>query len=119
MSSALRVEARTTPEAAVIELHGDVNADGDSAIKAAYQEAVDAGGTNVLFNLAGTEYINTSGISVLIAVVMQAKQAGVTVAVSGASPHYRKVFDLVRFSSFVSMYDDEATALAGLAELGA
>jgi anti-sigma B factor antagonist len=114
MSSALRVDTRTTPQAAVIELHGDVSADGDVPIKEAYNAAVEAGNTNVVFNLAGTDYINTSGISVLISVVMAAKQQGVVVAVAGASPHYRKVFDLVRFSSFVSMYDDEASALEGL-----
>jgi anti-sigma B factor antagonist len=114
MSSALRVETRSTPRAVVIELHGDVSADGDGPIKDAYHGAVDGGTTNVVFNLAGAEYINTSGISVLIAVVMEAKQNGITVAVAGASPHYRKVFDLVRFSSFVSMYDDESSALEGL-----
>ncbi len=114
MSTQLRVETRTVPNAAVLELHGDVSADGDAAIKGAYEEAVASGQTNVVFNLSETQYINTSGISVLISVVMEAKQRGVTVAVVGASPHYRKVFDLVRFSSFVSMYDDEATALGAL-----
>jgi anti-anti-sigma factor len=114
MSSALRVETRSVPGATIIDLHGDVSADGDVVIMEAYRAAASGGGGNVLFNLAGTEYINTSGISVLISVAMEAKQHGVTIAVVGASPHYRKVFDLVRFSSFVSMYDDEASALAGL-----
>jgi hypothetical protein len=36
------------------------------------------------------------------------------VLVAGASPHYKKVFDLVRFSSFVSMFDDQTAALASL-----
>jgi anti-anti-sigma factor len=115
MSSALRVDTRATPQAMVIELHGDVSADGEPAIMGAYRAAAGDGGSgNVLFNLAGAQYINTSGISVLITVAMEAKQQGVTVAVSGASAHYRKVFDLVRFSSFVTMYDDEESALAGL-----
>ena len=38
-----------------------------------------------------------------------------TILVAGASPHYKKVFDLVRFSSFVTMFDTEAEALASLA----
>jgi anti-anti-sigma factor len=114
MTSELRVATRTDPRAAIIDLHGDLSADGDAAVKEAYHEAVASGGGVVLFNLAGTQYINTSGISVLISVVMEAKQQGVTVVVAGASPHYRKVLDLVRFSTFVSMYDDEAAALASL-----
>ncbi len=113
MSNALRIERESLPQAAVIELHGDVSADGDAAIKEAYREASAEGGV-VLFDLSDAQYINTSGISVLISVAMTAKQAGVTVVVAGASPHYRKVFDLVRFSSFVEMHDDRAAALASL-----
>jgi anti-anti-sigma factor len=115
MSSNLNVVTRTEPAAAVIELHGDVSAEGQGPITSAYDDVVAAGATTVLFNLSATKYINTSGISVLIAIVMGAKKAGISVLVAGASPHYKKVFDLVRFSSFVSMFDDEATALASLA----
>lgn len=114
MSTSLNVVTRTEPSATVIELHGDVSADGQGPISGAYEAAVAAGASTVLFNLSETKYINTSGISVLIAIVMGAKKAGINVLVAGASPHYKKVFDLVRFSSFVSMFDDEATALASL-----
>lgn len=113
-SSNLNVVTRAAAAATVIELHGDVSAEGQEAISGAYDEAVAAGATTVLFNLSETKYINTSGISVLISVVMGAKKAGIAVLVAGASPHYKKVFDLVRFSSFVSMFDDEASALASL-----
>lgn len=114
MSAHLRVESRAAEGATVIELHGDVSADGETQVHAAYDAAVASGRGAVLFELGGAAYINTSGISVLISMAMQAKKAGVTVLVSGASPHYKKVFDLVRFSSFVAMFDDEASALASL-----
>jgi anti-anti-sigma factor len=114
VSSSLRVETRQLPEVTVVELHGDVSADGETEIKSAYDEAVASGMTTVLIEMAGASYINTSGISVLIAVAMEAKKAGVDLLVCGASPHYKKVFDLVRFSSFVSMFDTEADALASL-----
>lgn len=114
MNGGLRIEARKESEASVIELHGDVSADGEELIKDAYHAAIADGGGPVLINLAGAEYINTSGISILITIGMEAKEQGVTVVVSGASAHYKKVFDLVRFSSFVSMFDDESAALASL-----
>ena len=115
MSSSLKIETRDEPGACVIELHGDLSADGEAPVKDAYAAAVASSRGAVLFDLSHAAYINTSGISVLIAVVMDAKKTGVTVLVSGASPHYKKVFDLVRFSSFVSMFDDEVSALASLA----
>lgn len=115
MSAALEVVRRREGAIAVLELHGDVNADGEQAIREGYDAASGEGATHVLFELSHTQYINTSGISVLISIVMAAKKAGQSILVSGATPHYRKVFDLVRFSSFVSMFDTEADALAGLA----
>jgi len=114
MSSSLKIETRAEPGATVIELHGDLSADGEGPVKEAYAAAVASGHGAVLFNLSGAAYINTSGISVLIAVVMEAKKTGVNVLMAGASPHYKKVFELVRFSSFVSMFDEEVSALASL-----
>jgi anti-anti-sigma factor len=114
VSSSLKIKTRAEPGATVIELHGDLSADGEEPVKETYAAAVASGHGAVLFDLSHAAYINTSGISVLIAVVMDAKKKGVTVLVAGASPHYKKVFDLVRFSSFVSMFDDETSALASL-----
>ena len=114
MSSSLRVQTRRLPRATVIELHGDVSADGEADITAAYEEAVADGPGPVLFEMTETSYINTSGISVLISVAMEARKAERTILVSGARPHYRTVVDLVRFSSFVSMFDTEDEALASL-----
>jgi len=111
---ALNVSTRRSDQAAIIELHGDVNSDGDTAIKEAYHNAIAEGYSSILFNLSNAAYINTSGISVLISVVMQAKKAGHQILVAGVSPHYKKVFDLVRFSTFVTMFDTEEAALASL-----
>jgi anti-anti-sigma factor len=112
MSSELKIVSRKVDGVAVIELHGDLDSSGDAAVKQAYHEAIDGGASTVLFNMSGTQYINTSGISVLITVVMEAKKAGHKILVSGVSPHYKKVFDLVRFSTYVTMFDTEEAALA-------
>lgn len=112
MSSVLKVETRKKDNVTIIDLQGDVNSEGDAAIKGAYHAAIREGAKTVLFNMSKTEYINTSGISVLISIVMEAKKAGQKVLVCGVSPHYKKVFDLVRFSVYVTMFDTEDAALA-------
>lgn|GEM_PF-1026978 len=115
MSNNLSVQTRKIGEnATIIELAGDVNSDGDTLIKETYRKAVAEGANTIAFDMTHTDYINTSGISVLISVVMEAKKASQTILVYGVSPHYKKVFDLVRFSVYVTMFDDEASALASL-----
>ena len=78
MTSALRVEHRDTPLAAVIELHGDVTGDGEDPITEAFASVTSDGPTTVLIVLADTPYINTAGISVLTRLAMQAKRDGHT-----------------------------------------
>ena len=114
MSSALKVQTRKIDKAAILSLEGDVNSEGETAIKNAYHNAIADGTKTVLIDMTKTDYINTSGISVLISIVMEAKKADQKILVYGVSPHYKKVFDLVRFSVYVTMFDDEAAALASL-----
>ena len=115
MSSSLKILTRAEPAASVIELHGDLSADGETAVKEAYAAAAASHAGAVLIDLSHAAYINTSGISVLIELAMAAKKADIHIMVSGASPHYRKIFDLVRFSTFVDLFDTEADAVASRA----
>lgn len=114
LSKEIKVELRTAGSAAIIDLQGDVNASGEGVIKRAYRSATEGGAENVLFNLEGAEYINTSGIAVLIGIIMEAQQAGQKMLVYGVSQHYRKIFELVRLPMYVDMFDTEQEALASL-----
>ncbi len=115
MNSALQVRSRLHGAVAVIDLIGDVNSDGNESIQEAFDSAISTGDAAVVFNLDQADYINTSGISVLITTAIRAREAGVNMAVAGASKHYRKVFELVQFSQFVPLFDTESDAVDALA----
>lgn len=108
------VNLRKADNAAIIDLQGDVNASGERAIKGAYRSATEQGARNILFNLEEAEYINTSGIAVLIGIVMEAQKAEQKVLVYGVSSHYKKIFELVRLPMYVEMCDTEEEALASI-----
>ena len=114
LNKEIRVDRRKVGDAAIIDLQGDVNASGEEAIKGAYRAATEEGAENILFNLKEAEYINTSGIAVLIGIVMEAQEAKQTVLVYGVSSHYKKIFELVRLPMYVEMFNTEQEALAGL-----
>lgn len=108
------VDRRKVDDAAIIDLQGDVNASGEEALKGAYRSATEEGAENILFNLKEAEYIDTSGIAVLIGIVMEAQEAKQKVLVCGVSSHYKKIFELVRLPMYVDMFDTEQAALASL-----
>ncbi|MBI3941858.1 MAG: STAS domain-containing protein [Chloroflexi bacterium] len=96
----------------IIDLQGDVNSAGDAAIKAAYNSATGEGARHILFNFEKVEYINTSGIAVLIGIVMDAQKAQQKILFFHVNRHYQKIFDLVRLPMYAKIYDSEAEAVA-------
>lgn len=112
------VNLRQADNVAIIDLQGDVNASGEVAMREAYRSATEQGARNILFNLERAEYINTSGIAVLIGIVMEAQKADQKVLVYGVSSHYKKIFELVRLPMYVEMFDTEEEALASLGITG-
>ncbi len=105
---------RQKGQAVIIDLIGDVTTQGQDAVKQAFAQALDHNPTHIFFNLGRTDYINTSGIAVLISLVMEAEKSGRQVGLYGMTPHYRKVFELVRLPLYAEMFESEAEALATL-----
>jgi anti-anti-sigma factor len=105
---------RRAGKAVIIDLVGDVTNQGQETIKNAYAEALQSASERVFFNFGDTEYINTSGIAVLISIVMEAEKAGRKIGLFGMSAHYHKVFTLVRLPLYADMYRTEGEALAAL-----
>ena len=84
MSSSLEVRTRAEGAVGVVELLGDVSAEGESQILQAYESETAEGRRDILIELSRAAYINTSGISVLIELAMAAKKADIHIMVSGS-----------------------------------
>ena len=109
-----RIRLRRLGKATVIDLIGDVTNQGETAIESAYAEALEGKPKRVFLNFGDAEYINTSGIALLISTVMEAERAGRKIGLYGMSAHYRKVFTLMRLPLYADMFESENEALASL-----
>ena len=96
---ALSARVRTKNGVAVVELSGDVDSSAESALRAGYQEAVN--------------YINSTGIALIVGVLAEARRDKTKVVACGLSGHYREIFQVTRLSDFMPIYADEHEALAG------
>ena len=114
---------RQIGEDVIIDLSGDVTNQGQETIYNAYAKALQTKPERILFNFSDTEYINTSGIAVLIKIVMQAEKTGHKIGLFGMSSHYQKVFELVRLPLYaralvVERAADRCVAIVSLDLLG-
>lgn len=98
---------------AVIEMQGEIDSFGEEALNAAYAEVEERKPSAVLLNFAGVDYINSTGIALIVSVLARARKAGRKVLTTGLSSHYVEIFQITRLADFMTIFPDEATALAG------
>jgi len=109
----LTIETLKVFDTNVLRLYGDLTWLGEHVLKDAFQAAAESG-ANILIDLSHVTAIDTSGIGVLIMVVMETRKQGRIILVSGISPQYRNIFELVRFALYARFFDTEENALASI-----
>ena len=113
----LEAKVRPAPGAngvVIIDLRGEINSFGEGALNAAYAEASQSNPPAILLNFSGVDYINSTGIALIVGVLAQARKTGCRLLTTGLSSHYVEIFHITRLADFMSIYPDEASALAGV-----
>lgn len=95
----------------VIELVGQIDADAGTSLLEAWELAA-PGADRVVLDFGATEYINSTGLAIIVQVLARARAAGSEVVAVGLSDHYRDIFEITRLSDFVTIHQDRTAALA-------
>ena len=106
MTSPLAAQVRQEADGARIVLTGRIDRDGDEAMTGAYAEARMTGNGPITLDFAATDYINSTGIALIVRLLAEARRDGRAVHANGLSEHYREIFRITRLSDFMSL-DDE------------
>ena len=119
MTSMCKATTRELPGAAVIELAGEVDGSAAAVLTAAYERAVSDAEANgevstVVLDFAAVDYINSTGIALIVSVLARARAERRKVVASGLSPHYREIFDITRLSDFIELFPDLDRAVSQL-----
>jgi anti-sigma B factor antagonist len=110
--TATRLEVRKpAPGVAVIDIAGEVTRDSDAALKEAYELAGD-GVKAIVLGFDSLEYMNSSGIGLLVTLLVRAQRNRQRILAYGLSEHYRQIFQLTRLDEVIAIHDSEAAALA-------
>jgi len=113
--STTQLQARVRPgddAVAVIELHGDVTAECEDELMAAYRAASAEGIRGIVLDFTKLDYMNSSGIGLLVTLLVRAKRAQQQLSAYGLSDHYRQIFELTRLDEIITVHDDEGAAVA-------
>jgi anti-sigma B factor antagonist len=98
--------------ASIIDIEGEVTGFAESVLAEAYNQASASGARAILLNFSGLEYMNSSGIGLLVTTLIRANRQGQKLMAFGLSEHYRHIFELTRLNEAIGVYGNEPEALA-------
>jgi anti-anti-sigma factor len=113
MAKQFESHVRMLDGSAVIDLQGEINGAAESALNASYTEAEQRNPGTVVLNFQAVDYMNSTGIALIVGLLAQARKSHRRLVVFGLSEHYQEIFQITRLSDFMKIYTDERSALAG------
>lgn len=108
----LNVEVRREGSVAVLDLVGEINGFAEEALNAAYAEAEAKEPQTILLNFEGVDYINSTGIALIVGLLARARASHRSLLACNLSEHYVEIFNITRLSDFMSVFPDEESAVA-------
>jgi anti-anti-sigma factor len=106
------VSAAAGESVTVLRFSGDISSTSRESVLGAWQNV--SGQGPVLLDFSKVDYINSSGIALIIQMLMEADKTGRKVAAFGLTPHFQKVFTMVGIAKYAGLHKDESTAIATL-----
>jgi len=104
-----RASVQSTEKRNVIGLVGTVNRSAKEQMEEAYAEASRSPG-EILLDFTGVDYINSTGIAVIVGVLARARAENRQIGAYGLTDHYKEVFEITRLADFMHIYSDTAAA---------
>ena len=111
------VEQTTSPAGqpvTVLRFEGDISSTSRDAVLGTYQALPKSDVKIILLDFTKVDYINSSGIALVIQLLIEAKSAGQKVSAFGLSPHFVKVFTMVGITKYAGLFPTQAEALAAV-----
>jgi anti-sigma B factor antagonist len=108
------VEVRKLGKVGVIDLSGEITSAAESQLMQAFAAASEENKPHVLMNFSKLNFINSSGIGLLVTLLIRARRQQVRLLACNLSDHYRQIFELTRLNEAISIFATEEEALAAL-----
>ncbi len=96
----------------IVDIEGEVTSFAENALMDAYTQASSGGARAIVLNFNGLQYMNSSGIGLLVTLLIRANRQKQRLLTYGLSEHYRKIFELTRLNEAINICNSEAEALA-------
>ena len=95
----------------VLRFAGDITSASKAAVLGTYQ-GIPESAKRILLDFSKVEYINSSGIALVIQMMIAANKTGQMIQTFGLTPHFQKVLTMVGITKYTKLHPDEQSACA-------
>ncbi len=98
----------------ILAIDGNLDAEGTQAMEEKVVGLLEAGETGLLFDFSGLDYINSSGLRVLVLAYQRLKKASGKVAICGVKDYIQEVFEVSGYDKIFPLYTTKDDAIAAM-----
>jgi anti-sigma B factor antagonist len=95
----------------VIDINGELTAFAEGVLMQAYNQASDGKVRAIILNFEGLEYMNSSGIGLLVTLLIRVNRKKQRLLTYGLTEHYRNIFQITRLDDAITMRESEEEAV--------
>jgi anti-sigma B factor antagonist len=99
----LEFEIGGRDDTAVVSLTGRIDRDAGAALDEAYAAAIAGSPGTLELDFSNVEYINSTGIALIVSVLTRARAQGLPIRATGLTAHYVHIFEITRLSDFIEV----------------
>jgi anti-anti-sigma factor len=103
---------KVSEDASIVDIAGEMTSFAEAKLMDAYNRATEGGAQVLILNFADLEYMNSSGIGLLVTLLIRANRQKQRLIAVGLNAHYQQIFELTRLNEAIAVLEDEAAALA-------
>jgi len=102
---------RVSDKVSVVDVKGELTAFAEGVLMDAYGQASEGGVRGIVMNFEGLEYMNSSGIGLLVTLLIRVNREKQRLLIFGLSDHYQSIFQITRLDDAIAIHDSEEEAV--------
>jgi len=102
---------KASEKVSIIDVEGEFNAFAETVLMDAYNQASDGQVRAIILNFEDLEYMNSSGIGLLVTLLIRINREKQRLLTYGLSEHYRSIFQITRLDDAIAIHDSEEEAV--------
>lgn len=99
----------------VIDISGDLTGYSEDTLMNAYSAAGNGRSRAIILNFSDLAYMNSSGIGLLVTLLIRTQRQKQHLLAFGLSDHYRQIFELTRLDEAIGLFESETAAVTAVA----